>query len=148
MSRHFADWQAEETGARGAITIFMETPVLNHRRSEAVVIGEQRLYDRLPGPRQFRLAPFDGATMPAADEFRSFEAYDYSRDGFSYWSPEQPTTELLVIELQYRGRSNYHEARILHLSEARREGVTWHLVGCRFARRLDPATCSVPDDAS
>lgn len=115
----------------------MEAPVLNHRRNEAVVIGEQRLYDRLPGPRTFRLAPFDGIELPALTAFQSFEGYDYSRDGFSFWSPVRPTTDHLVMELQYRGRAHYHEATILHLTEAQRDGGTWHLVGCRFARRLE-----------
>jgi hypothetical protein len=114
----------------------MDTPTANYRQ-ESIVYGDQRLYERLKGLRQFRIAPYDGVHLPLNSEFRPFEAYDYSRDGFSYWSHEKPTTELVIIELRYRNRTNYHEAKIAHFSEARREGIAWYLVGCRFHRRIE-----------
>ena len=117
----------------------MESTVLNHNRPDGVAFGEQRLYERVHGSRQFRLAQFNGVTLPTVEDFRSFEGYDYSRDGFSYWSLEKPAAELVVIELSYRNRANYHEARIMHHTQATREGLTWHLVGCRFTKRIELA---------
>ena len=117
----------------------METSVLNHQRQESVAFGEQRLYERLHGLRQFRLAPFDGVTVPTVEDLHAVEGYDYSRDGFSYWSLEKPATEFVVIELCYHNRANYHEAKIVHHTQAAREGATWHLVGCQFTKRIELA---------
>lgn len=121
---------------------------MNHQRQKAVVVGEQRLYLRLQDVRWFRIAPFDGVQIPSAEAFGSFEAYDYSRDGFSFWALEKPTSELIVVELEYRKRRNYHEARVMHLTQADREGITWHLVGCRFSQRLEPISLDKTDPTS
>ncbi len=50
---------------------------------------------------------------------------------------EKPVAARVAIEPPYRSRANGHEAKVMHWTQAQRDGMTCHLVGCRFSKRIE-----------
>jgi len=81
------------------------------------------------------LAPYDGKEMPAADEFFHVQCHDISAGGFSYFLPEAPEYDFLVLALG-RAPFTFVIARAVHFETVETERGRQYLVGCRFLRKI------------
>ncbi len=97
---------------------------------------DRRRAPRRPYYRQQFLAPYDGKNPPSAEDFRLLCCHDISSGGFSFFSPDRPTFDQLVVALG-RAPFVYMIAQVLHARPVEDEPSGNYLVGCRFLRRLE-----------
>lgn len=98
--------------------------------------AERRSGERL----EFRciqlLAPYDGETLPAQEDYSRVRCHDLSPSGFSYLADARPAAKKLVAAL---GRTpfRFFIAEVVNQRVVERDGRRKILVGCRFIGRID-----------
>lgn len=108
------------------------------------------------------LAPWDGVEFPVESEFLEVRCYDLTRSGVSYFAPQRPPYEQVVMGFGRKPDLIYVSAEPIHFSQvllfpsgqvtsigetpgpisrcspSGEVGTAMILVGCRFLRRLEP----------
>lgn len=97
--------------------------------------AERRHQTRRPFRCVQLLAPYDGEQMPAAEDFSHVQCYDISAGGFSYYLPEAPNYDYLILALG-RAPFTFVIARAVHFETVETERGKQYLVGCRFLRKI------------
>ncbi len=82
------------------------------------------------------LAPFDGVTLPAQEDYTRVRCHDLSPTGFSYLADARPAAKKLVAAL---GRTpfRFFVAEVVNQRIIERDGKRKILVGCRFTGRIE-----------
>lgn len=81
------------------------------------------------------LAPYDGQTLPAQEDYSRVRCHDLSPSGFSYLADARPAALKLVAAL---GRTpfRFFIAEVVNQRVVERDGRRKILVGCRFVGRV------------
>lgn len=97
---------------------------------------ERRSGERRDFRCQQLLAPFDGVTLPAQEDYSRVRCHDLSPTGFSYYADARPAAKKLVAAL---GRTpfRFFVAEVVNQRIVERDGKRKILVGCRFIGRID-----------
>jgi hypothetical protein len=98
---------------------------------------ERRRDVRLPYECVQMIAPFDGVNLPPASAFRPVHCHDISISGLSFFLPQRPTFQNLVVSLGKEGSNRQCiTARMVHFRAMQHEGTAQFLVGCEFIEKL------------
>jgi hypothetical protein len=121
---------------------------------------ERRSHRRYPFPIIQRIAPAEGAAVPAASEFFEVRYHEIGRGGFSFFMPTRPDFGSLVaalglgedrlhvaaevdhcrkVRLEPSGHVEAIEEGAADEGDSRASGVPLFLVGCRFTGRITEA---------
>src|SRR4051812_37493003 len=93
----------------------------------------RRRHERLSFDRIQYVGPFLGEEIPSHDQFRAVQCHDISSGGFSFFAPEMPREEFLVVRLGTDDSDYIYVAcEIRFLGRQRRAESVEYLVGCRF----------------
>ncbi|MEX0866303.1 MAG: GAF domain-containing protein [Pirellulales bacterium] len=98
---------------------------------------ERRSKLRVPFPRMQEIAPIIDGKLPDQSRFLEVRCHDISAGGFSFFLPNKPDFEELVVALGDGGQRKYFSARVLHVQAAELDGRRMKLVGCEYASRLE-----------
>ena len=85
------------------------------------------------------LAPYDGETLPALEDFRHVLCHDISRSGLSFLAHEKPETNRVVVALG-KIPPSFFVAEILHICPTVTSSGHEYQIGCRFLHRLGDAS--------
>jgi hypothetical protein len=80
--------------------------------------------------------------LPSSDEFQRVKCRDISAGGISFLWPDKPDFENVVIAIGPVDSPIYMIAKIVHSRAVYMFDEVGYLVGCKFTKRLEPATGS------
>ena len=81
------------------------------------------------------LAPYDGTTLPNSADFSPVLCHDISPTGFSFFSPQRPDYQLVVValgDIPFR----FFAAEVKRITHSNHKDLKRLLVGCKFVQRL------------
>ncbi len=86
-----------------------------------------------------RIAPIVDGCLPEPEAFRSVRCRDIAAAGFSYFAPDPPDYQDLVVALGTPASPTFLTARVMHATIVEREGKIVYIVGCRYLSRSEAA---------
>lgn len=98
---------------------------------------ERRRNLRVPFPRMQEIAPIVDGKLPDRSRFLKVRCHDISAGGFSFFLPNTPDFEELVVALGEGDSRKYLTAKVLHARSAEFDGRRMKLVGCAYSGRLE-----------
>jgi PAS domain S-box-containing protein len=96
---------------------------------------DRRRMKRRPFPYKQILAPVVSGRMPSPEMFREVRCQDLSSQGFSYYAPDIPDYQQLIVAFGKKGSLIYLTAEIVHVSPSTVDGEDMFVVGCRYTGR-------------
>lgn len=97
--------------------------------------ANRRCDERQAFERTQLLAPYDGTTLPNSADFLPVFCYDISPSGFSFYAPQRPDYQLVVValgDIPFR----FFVAEIKRSTPSDQKDFMRFLVGCKFVQRL------------
>jgi PAS domain S-box-containing protein len=104
-------------------------------RPSAQVEQDRRRMKRRPFPYKQILAPMISGQIPSSDMFREMRCRDLSSQGFSYFTPNIPDYQQLIVAFGKQGNLIHLTAEIVHVSPSTVDGKDVFVVGCRYTGR-------------
>ena len=98
--------------------------------------AERRSEARSDFPSIERIAALRGPDVPDESEFFEVKCRDLTKNGFSFFLPDRPDFDLLVVALGKPPALTYFAARVVRVAETEQDGKPSYLVGCRFSGRV------------
>jgi hypothetical protein len=97
---------------------------------------ERRTRLRQSYPTVQMIAPYRNGVLPQREDFRPVQCQDLSTGGFSFYFPDLPDFDRLVVALSTSTQSIHLTAAVAHSKATTTSEGTLHLVGCRFLGRV------------
>jgi len=98
---------------------------------------DRRTGERLAFPSQELVAYFVAGESPTNDDFNVVELSDLSEDGFSFYWPTVPSSDMVIVGLKVQGELAYLLAEVRSCIAIAGVASGKYRVGCRFVKRLD-----------
>ena len=82
------------------------------------------------------VAPMHDGELPFADDFEAVECRDLSRAGFSFFTEDLPTADMLVVAMGTPPDLRFFTARVAGSPTASRNGKVGYQIECEFVSKL------------
>ena len=104
---------------------------------EKPVKSEKRKSKRVAYEITMQIAPYDGTTLPDADDFQPVVTRDLSPTGISFYTPAEPTADQIVLMVGDHRQPSYVTARVVRSQQGYYQRKRQYLIGCAFTGRID-----------
>lgn len=98
--------------------------------------SDRRIKRRNNFPAVQLVAPYLGDQLPTREQLAEVQCRDLSTTGLSYFAPQPPGSDRVVVALATAFSVVYLSAAVAHCSSVGTSDKPMYLVGCRFLGRV------------
>ena len=98
---------------------------------------DRRSQPRRPFPANQFIAPYLEGKLPTKEMFQQVRCHEISSGGVSFFLPQPPEFDSLIVALGTPPKMTCLASRIVHTCASNADGGSMYLVGCRFLGRVE-----------